>query len=61
MKPRVLNPPDRIYLNYGDLDEDCKHEDCAEVTWCADKIGNSDVEYRRVKPAKRQAARERKP
>lgn len=60
MKPRVLNPPDRIYLNYGDIDEDCQHEDCDEVTWCTEQIGDSDVEYRLVKRSKRQAARERK-
>ena len=55
--PRVSGAPDRIWLNYGELDEDVEHEQCAEVTWCAEKMGDSDVEYRRVtrKPRKRPA------
>lgn len=47
--PKVLNPPDAIWLNYGDIDEDCTHEECADgVTWCAEEIDDSDVRYVRA-------------
>lgn len=51
--PRVINPPATIYLVAGDLDEDAPFDELHEVSWCADKIGNSDVEYRLVKRSAR--------
>jgi hypothetical protein len=52
-KPRVLNPPDRIFLQYGPIDEDVEHDFCDEVTWCHHAIHDADVEYRLVKRRKR--------
>lgn len=57
-KPRVLNPPERIFLQYGQIDEDVEHDLCDEVTWCTDQIDESDVEYRLVKRRKRKADRQ---
>lgn len=47
--PKVIDPPKTIYLVAGDLDEDAPFDELHEVSWCADKIGQSDVEYRLVK------------
>ena len=44
----VHGAPDRIYLVYGDVPEDTRHADCAEVTWCEDRVGESDVQYIRA-------------
>jgi hypothetical protein len=52
MKPKVLNPPERIFLQVGDIDEDVQWAEewaCGEVTWCADQQFDSDIEYRLVK------------
>jgi hypothetical protein len=49
---KARNPPDRIYLQVGDIDRDCEFAECessGEVTWCADKINDNDIEYRLVK------------
>lgn len=57
-KPRVLNPPDRIFLQVGDIAEDVKWSDewaVGEVTWCADRQFDSDIEYRLVKRRRRTA------
>jgi hypothetical protein len=43
--PKVLNPPDEIYLVYGDLDQDAEHAECHEVTWCRDGQFCCDVRY----------------
>jgi hypothetical protein len=51
--PKVLNPPERIYLQVGDIEEDCDFENCDEVTWCQDSIHNTDIEYRLVKRPKK--------
>lgn len=54
-KPRIVNPPERIWLHYGDLSgefADLDHNDCEEVTWCHEAIEQTDVEYRLVRPSK---------
>lgn len=56
-KSKVVNPPKRIFLCYGDLGqdgpaEDYDHKDAEEVTWCSIKINSTDVEYRLVRPSK---------
>jgi hypothetical protein len=51
--PKILNPPERIYLQVGDIEEDCDFENCDEVTWCQDSIHNTDIEYRLVKRPKK--------
>lgn len=49
-KPRVIAPPNRIFLCPGELDDDVEFDDLSEVSWCADKQEDTDVEYRLVKP-----------
>lgn len=52
MKPKAKNPPERIYLQVGDIEEDCEFSECSlggEVTWCDDKQYDTDIEYRLVK------------
>lgn len=51
---KVSNPPERIYLQVGDIDTDCEFSECerSEVTWCADQIHDTDIEYRLVKRQK---------
>ena len=40
--------PNKIYLNIGCDPKDVEDfNDLSEVTWCADKINNSDIEYQR--------------
>jgi hypothetical protein len=51
-KLKVLNPPERIFLQVGDLEcdgKDVEWKDCFEVTWCEDSQWPSDIEYRLVK------------
>lgn len=43
--PKVTGSPDSIWLVYGDLDEDAKHDEFDEVTWCGSRVGNADVRY----------------
>lgn len=53
-KAKVINPPERIFLCVGDLEyEDAEFSDLREVTWCSEKIDESDVEYRLVKRSAR--------
>ena len=54
-KRGVFKPPDRIYLQVVDSDEPADIEATYsqpfaehEVTWCTDKIFDSDLEYRLV-------------
>ena len=57
-KPRLLNPPERIFLQVGELLEDWEFsaaERTGEVTWCEDQQYDTDVEYRLVKRRKRNA------
>mgnify|MGYP003553169691 CR=1 FL=1 len=43
----MTNTPDRIFLNFGPHPGD-DFKDHSEVTWCTDKINESDVEYVRA-------------
>ncbi len=47
--PKLIDPPEKIYLQVGDLDRDAKWAECDEVTWCEDKIWPTDIEYRLVR------------
>lgn len=53
LKRRVIqvgdDPPERIYLQLGSDYEKHDKIDWSEVTWCADEIENTDIEYRLVK------------
>jgi hypothetical protein len=55
-KPCTLNPPERIYLQVGDIDDTCEFNECymsGEVTWCHDKQFDTDIEYRLVKRSRK--------
>lgn len=57
--PKVTGAPDAIYLCVGDLEHDDSFgaiEYTGEVTWCADKQGNSDIKYVRADLAARAAS-----
>ncbi|OQD23175.1 hypothetical protein UE98_16530 [Burkholderia cenocepacia] len=46
MDTNIKNAPQRIYLNVGDLPPgEFEFASLHEVSWCADKQGNSDIEY----------------
>jgi hypothetical protein len=47
-KPNVTNAPPQIWLVYGAIDGDCDHRECSEVTWAANPVHKSDVEYVRA-------------
>jgi hypothetical protein len=52
VKIKALNPPERIFLQVGDIEQTCEFSECessGEVTWCADKQWETDIEYRLVK------------
>lgn len=54
-KPKAFNPPERIFLQVGDIDEDCEFAECyasSEVTWEKDAIFSTDIEYRLVRPSR---------
>ena len=44
----MKNTPERIYLQIGDEYEIKDFNEAEEVSWCADKIYDSDIEYVRV-------------
>lgn len=48
--PQVLNPPDRIYLHYGDVIVDIDHVffEQEDIQWSESRISNSDVCYVRI-------------
>ena len=49
--PRVLDAPEEIWLNYGEIERNCTHRECCasgEVTWCEDSVFQSDVRYVRA-------------
>lgn len=48
--PQIIDPPDRIYLVYGEIGYDAHHNECAEVTWSDHQAFNADVEYVRNSP-----------
>lgn len=51
-KPRVTDPPTRIFLCVGELLHDDDFHELDEVTWCTEPQEDSDVEYRLVRPAR---------
>lgn len=54
-RPRVLNPPARIWLQVGEIEETCEFDECnrgEDVTWAGDAMFDTDVEYRLVRPSK---------
>lgn len=46
--PKVTDSPERIYLQYGDIDIDCTHDECEEVSWCNEPVYDSDIAYVRA-------------
>lgn len=50
-EPRVIDPPESVWLVYGDLECDASHHECCasgEVTWCEDPQFAVDVRYTRT-------------
>ena len=45
---KIHNAPDTIWLVYGDIEQDCNHGDCDEVTWCTAPQYEADIEYIRA-------------
>lgn len=47
--PVVSGSPEAIWLNYGEIDEDCTHDEAHAhedaITWCDTKIDWADVKY----------------
>lgn len=41
----MKNLPDKIYLQFEGADEDTDFDDCNEVTWCQERINQTDIEY----------------
>ena len=53
-EPKVTDPPEAIWLVYGDLERDDTHRECCasgEVTWCEDAQFAADVRYVRAATA----------
>jgi hypothetical protein len=53
--PRAFNPPDRIFLQVGEIERDCEFRECydsGEVTWEHEAIYDTDIEYRLVRPSR---------
>lgn len=52
MRPRIVNAPERIWLQVGCDDEvgeiDWKELSHPDVSWCAERIDNTDIEYVRA-------------
>jgi len=47
-----VGAPDRIFLVIGeDVTPDTPFSQLAEVTWCADRVNDTDIEYVRAQPA----------
>jgi hypothetical protein len=53
-KFRITNPPARIWLNAGDIEGDADFVELSEVTWCAERMDDADIEYRLVRPRNHQ-------
>ena len=46
----MKNVPEKIYLQIGeDCPDDVDFYELSEITWCADKIHDNDIEYQLVK------------
>lgn len=46
--PKILNAPERIYLHVGSLDDaldDVPFSELSEVSWCAHRVDDADIEY----------------
>lgn len=43
--PKINGAPERIWLVYGELDEEVHHDKCDEVAWCTSPAFETDVEY----------------
>lgn len=56
---KAKNPPERIWLQVGDIETDCEFSECHEVTWCQDKQFRSDIEYRLVKRSRKAKTEQR--
>jgi hypothetical protein len=57
-KPKAVNPPERIWLQVGDIDRDCEFSECytsGEVTWEQEQIYDTDIEYRLVRRGRKHA------
>lgn len=49
MKDRIINAPDRIWLNYGPgIVGEVDHKDCREMSWHDEPLDPTDVEYVRA-------------
>ena len=48
LNPVVLNPPDKIYLCYGDLQENLDHDFASYIEWSETRFDASDVCYTRL-------------
>jgi len=56
--PTVTESPEFIWLQYGEIEQDCTHAECyrlGDVTWCEDAQFDSDVRYVRADIYKAQA------
>ena len=51
----MKNIPKRIFLNLGEIEHSGVKDfnELSEVTWCADRIFDSDIEYVRVTKTKK--------
>lgn len=48
--PVIIDPPESIWLVYGDIDESVHHRDChGAALWCEDQQFDSDVPYIRAR------------
>lgn len=42
--PVVRNPPQRIFLAVGNIEEDCDFSELSEVSWSEQRIDGADIE-----------------
>lgn len=57
-KPKVTGSPERIWLQYGDIEDDCTHDECdrdGDISWCDHAVFDSDVGYVRADALEAQA------
>lgn len=43
--PVVRNPPRKIFLVVGNIEEDCDFSELGEVSWAEEQICDADIEY----------------
>lgn len=49
-RPKLIDPPDRIWLQVGDIQRDATLAECQdEMTWHTEPIFDTDIEYRLVR------------